>query len=236
MAAVLANRPALASHTAAARVWGLLKYEPERIHLTVPTWRRHKSEFTVHFDRLPAPDIGMEDAIPVTSVARTELDLAADFPLPRLERVFERAEELGLLDLDRLEEVMKRYPRHPGSVPLARLLSIHGSAPVVLRSDLERRFLRLVRAAGLPVPSMNYVVGGMELDAYWERERFAVELDVYETHGTHVAFERDRIRDDDLLVLGVEVIRITDPRLRREPDAIICRLSGHLERRRQELR
>ena len=81
---------------------------------------------------------------------------------------------------------------------------------------------------------MNYNVAGFELDAYRERERFAVELDVFETHGTRIAFERDRIRADDLLVVGVETIRITGPRLRREPEAVIGRLSEHLARRMSE--
>lgn len=235
MAAVLANRPALASHTAAARVWGLLKYEPESIHLTVPTWRRHKRSFGLHFALLPDTETGVEDGIPVTSLARTKLDLAAVFTAHRIERVLERSEELGLFDLDALRDVLGRHPRHPGAGPLSTAIAMYEDDPAVLRSGLEKRFLDLVRDAGLPRPSMNYVVGGMELDTYWEREGFAVELDVFETHGTHVAFERDRIRGDDLLALGVEMIRITGPRLRREPDAVMRRLGHHLARRRREL-
>ena len=49
---------------------------------------------------------------------------------------------------------------------------------------------------------MNFDVDGYELDAYWERERFAVELDIYETHGSPAAFERDRLRQDDLSCWG----------------------------------
>jgi very-short-patch-repair endonuclease len=64
---------------------------------------------------------------------------------------------------------------------------------------------------------MNFNVGGFELDAYWAAERFVVELDVYETHGTRAAFERDRQRQDDLMLIGVEMIRVTGPRLKREP-------------------
>ena len=64
---------------------------------------------------------------------------------------------------------------------------------------------------------MNFNVAGFELDAYWERERFAVELDVYETHGSRAAFERDRLRQEDLKLIGVEMTRVTGPRLDREP-------------------
>lgn len=93
----------------------------------------------------------------------------------------------------------------------------------------------MVREVGLPLPAMNFNVAGLELDAYWERERFAVELDAFETHGTRAAFERDRIRADDLLAIGVEMIRVTGPRLRREPEAVIRRVGDHLARRRREL-
>jgi hypothetical protein len=149
--------------------------------------------------------------------------------------VLERSEELGLFDLTAVEEVRRRYAHHPGSGPLGEALSIYRDDPAVTRSRLEKRFLALVREAGLPVPAMNFNVAGFELDAYWERERFAVELDVFETHGTRVAFERDRIRADDLLTVGVEMIRVTGPRLRREPEAVMGRVGEHLARRRREL-
>jgi very-short-patch-repair endonuclease len=82
---------------------------------------------------------------------------------------------------------------------------------------------------------MNLNVAGYELDAYWERERFVVELDVYETHGSHAAFERDRLRQEDLKPKGVEMIRVTGPRLDREPEATIERVAAHLAQRRREL-
>jgi hypothetical protein len=74
-----------------------------------------------------------------------------------------------------------------------------------------------------------------ELDACWEAERFAVELDVYETHGSPAAFERDRLREDDLMLVGVQMIRVTGPRLDREPKETIERVAEHLQRRRQEI-
>jgi flavin-binding protein dodecin len=64
---------------------------------------------------------------------------------------------------------------------------------------------------------MNFNVDGYELDAYWPDLRFAVELDVFATHGTRAAFERDRRRQEDLKLTGVEMIRLTGPRLEREP-------------------
>jgi len=82
---------------------------------------------------------------------------------------------------------------------------------------------------------MNFSEAGYELDAYWQSERFAVELDVYETHGTRAAFERDRRRQENLKLQGIEMIRITGPRLDREPQAVVERIATLLEQRRRQL-
>ena len=87
-------------------------------------------------------------------------------------------------------------------------------------------------AAGLPRPATNFVEAGFELDLYWPEQRFAVELDTYATHGTNAAFERDHLRDEDLTLAGIEMIRVTDVRFHREPEAVLERVSTLLARRR----
>ena len=77
------------------------------------------------------------------------------------------------------------------------------------------------------------VVEGYELDCYWEGEGFAVELDAFATHGSRPSFEADRERADDLLLAGIDLIRVTDVRLDREPQQTIARVAAHLERRRR---
>jgi hypothetical protein len=231
MAVVLAVRPSVASHLSAGWLWGLLRYRPETIHVTAATQRHPRRGFVVHTAELAAGDIEEVEGIPVTSIARTLLDLASMLHADQLERALRRAEELGLFDLGPIDELLGRCGHHPGAGPLRRALEIYRDEPEFTRSGLERGFLKLVKKAGLPTPSMNFVVAGFELDAYWEAERFAVELDVYETHGTRQAFETDRKREDDLLLIGVETIRVTGPRLRREPKATVERVAAHLERR-----
>jgi very-short-patch-repair endonuclease len=78
---------------------------------------------------------------------------------------------------------------------------------------------------------MNSFVADYEIDAWWEAERFGVELDVFETHGSRLFFEEDRERDDELLLAGIESTRITGPRLDRKPGAVIDSLRAHLARR-----
>lgn len=235
LAAILACAPSVASHLSAAWLWGLVRNRPQTMYLTVPTKRRPKPGIALHRVELPDIDITWVDGIPVTSVPRTFLDLAATSPPERFERVLRRAEELRLFDLVPIDELLGRSQGHRGAGKLRHALAIYRDEPAFTRSGLERQFLKLVRKFGLPAPSMNFVVAGFELDAYWEAERFAVELDIYETHGTHDAFERDRLRQDDLLLIGVEMIRVTGPRLSREPKATIERVAAHLERRRREL-
>jgi hypothetical protein len=231
MAAVLAARPAVASHLSAAYLWDLLRFRPEAIHVTVPASRRPRRDFHVHCAPLAAADLATVDRIPATGLARTQLDLAATLPLQRLEGALERSEELRIFDLWELEEVLDRYSHHPGAKPLRDAIDIYRPDPIFTRSGLEECFLTLVKAAGLPAPSMNINVIGLELDAYWPEHRFAVELDVYETHGTRAAFERDRVRAEDLLLAGIEGIRVTGPRLKREPERVMERLGQHLARR-----
>ncbi|HWO47591.1 MAG TPA: hypothetical protein VNM41_05970 [Solirubrobacterales bacterium] len=225
----------MASHGSAAYLWGLYRYAPETIDVTAPIRRRAKREFRVHFSSILAPeDRGEREGIPVTSVPRTLMDLAIRARPEQLDRLLERAEEIELLDLVAVEDVLSRAGGHRGRGRLRRALALYQPDLSFTRSRFEKRFRRLVRAAGLPAPSMNFNVGGYELDAYWPEHRFAVELDLFETHGTRAAFERDRLRQEELKLLGIEMIRVTKPRLDREPDAVLRNLATLLERRRRE--
>jgi very-short-patch-repair endonuclease len=233
LAAVLARPDAVASHRTAAWIHGLLRSRPGTIHLTAPTRQRLKRDFVVHFAMLEPDDCTTVDGIPVTSPARTVLDLAPDESRRDLERLLQRADDNKLLDRHRFEATLDRAGGHPGRRKLADALRTFKPERATLRSDLERRFRRLVLAAGLPHPQTNVAVEGYELDAYWEAEGFAVELDVYATHGSPRSFEEDRKREDDLLLAGIELIRVTDRRLDREPRETIARVAAHLERRRR---
>lgn len=167
----------------------------------------------------------------MTSLPRTLLDLAAELRPDRLASALQCAEERKLLDLRPLDELLGRVSHHPGAGSLRRALDIYRPPTSFTRSDLEKRFLALVLAAGLPRPRTNFVVGALELDAYWPERRFAVELDVYETHGSRLSFEEDPVRQEELLLAGISSIRITGPRLDREPEVVLERLGRLLAER-----
>ncbi|HEY2717153.1 MAG TPA: hypothetical protein VGI73_13120 [Solirubrobacterales bacterium] len=146
----------------------------------------------------------------------------------RLPKLLKRGEELNLLDYFEVLACCERSRGHKGAKPLTGALAAYRPEGRVTRSDVERDFLALVQAAGLPLPATNYIVGPFELDAYWPVAGLAVELDTYGTHGTRASFESDRERDAELAAVGITVIRVTDRRLEREPEAIARQLAGLL--------
>ena len=117
-------------------------------------------------------------------------------------RHIQLAEDLKVFDLREMQDLLGRTKGHRGQAKVRAALELYDERPVFTRSGLERRFLEVVREAGLPEPAMNLFVAGYEIDAYWTDQRFGVELDVYETHGSRLSFEEDRERDDELLLAG----------------------------------
>jgi hypothetical protein len=233
LAAVLASGPnALLSHGSAAWLWGVWRYGPAPLHVTSPVPRKPRPSIRLHHSRiLTEVDRAIEENIPVTALPRTLLDCAAECRLPRLQRMLERSEELKLFDLRPVEELLQRSGRHAGRGQLRRAIALYAPVPFT-RSGFERRFFRAVLEAGLPRPATNFFEAGFELDVYWPEQRFAVELDTYATHGTNAVFERDHLRDEDLVLAGIELIRVTDVRFYREPEAVLKRVATLLARKR----
>lgn len=226
---------ALLSHWSPAWLWGVMSTRPLPIHVTTPIPRRARSGLVIHRSRTLLAEDGAEiDGIPVTSVARTALDLAARIRRRSVRRLLQRTEELGLFDLPDFESILARNKGHRGTKPLRCEIAIYRPPPFT-RSGLEERFFELVLERHLPRPATNFVEAGYELDVYWPELRFAVELEVYETHGGRLSFEEDPVRQESLKLAGVEMICVTGPRLDREPDQVMDNLTRLLELRRREL-
>lgn len=233
LAAVLAGGDqAVLSHRSAAWLWGLTARWVLPVEITAPSPRAHRSAIQVHSAKSLAPDDRRStEGIPATSVARTLLDFAATDPT-YLATALDRCERRGILDLIEIDSLIVRSRGFRGVARLREALEIHRT-PAFTRSGLERRFLALVKRAGLPRPEMNLFVDGYELDAYWPDASFAVELDTYDYHGGHSEFEHDRIRQEDLKLAGIEMTRITGVRLEREPAAVAQRLRRLLDQHRR---
>jgi putative AbiEi antitoxin of type IV toxin-antitoxin system len=236
LAGVLASGPrALLSHYSAGWLLGLTPTRPIPVHVTAPLPRKRRSGVRLHHSRtLIDADRTLEQGIPVTSVARTALDLAAGVRFRSLRRIVRRAEELGVFDLPDFQSVIARNRGHRGRAPLESAVRVY-EPPRFTRSELEREFLALADRADLPRPVTAFNVVGCELDVYWPELRFAVELDVYATHGGHLSFEEDRLRDEELKLAGVELVRITGRRLEHEPRQVMERVARLLEQRQDQL-
>jgi hypothetical protein len=223
MAAVLACGPgAVASHQTAALLHGLRPSSRSVVDVTVPgRTRRGRRGIAVHAVRAFHPeDRAIVDGVPVTSVARTLLDLAEVLRPRQLGRVVEEAEKLRLFDLGAVDRVCARSRGRRGLKPLAHAIAAYREPPIT-QSELERIFVEVCDAAGIARPEMNVIVAGRVVDAVWHEPRLVVELDSRTHHLTTAAFEEDRRRDADLMLAGYRVLRITWRRLTEEPAAVV---------------
>jgi very-short-patch-repair endonuclease len=210
LAAVLSCGPeAVLSHRAAERRWGFRRIScpPE---VTAPRSRTGAKGFAVHRTRcLPPEDRAKVDGIPVTSVARTLVDLADVLTERQLAKAVHEAEVLRLFDLRALERAQARVPGRKGRHRLARVLASYRDEPPFTRNDAERAFLELCQKLSLPQPIVNAPLHGYEVDFFWPGKDLAVELDGAEVHLTRKAFEEDRRRDRALAIKGIQVLRVT---------------------------
>ncbi|HVS99360.1 MAG TPA: DUF559 domain-containing protein [Solirubrobacterales bacterium] len=234
MAAVLfRGEGALISHQSAVWLWGLEPRLEIPVHVSVP-WRGHSHDAIAlhHCPALREEDVAMTDQLPVTAVPRTLLDYASSAKAYRLERAIDKADRFDLLDLGAVDRLLDEVRGHRGRGPLGRAIAIYRETGFT-RSGGEKRLLAALADAGVHRPRVNNFIEGYELDFYWERERFAVELDSWEHHGGRRSFETDPERDENLAMAGIEVIRITGTRLKREPNRVAKRIGEHLVRRRR---
>ena len=234
MAAVLfRGSGALISHQSAIWLWGLEKTLEIPVHVSV-RWRGHAQDAIGlhHCPALRDDDISESERLPVTGVARTLLDYAAEAKPYRLSRAVDQADRLELLHLAAVDLITEEVHGHRGRTPLLKVMTIYREKGFT-RSGGEKRMLAALADIGVRRPAVNNFIEGYELDFYWERERFAVELDSWEFHRGRRSFEEDRKRQEELAMAGIETIRITGTRLRREPRKVAMRIAAHLDRRRQ---
>lgn len=229
------GREALLSHDSAAWLWGLDGTCPSKSHVTVPVHGHRRRDIILH----RAPTVAEEgrgdvEGIPVTPVHRVLLDLAATKSIRSVERRIDRAERLGLLDLIEIDAMLARRRGDRGTSALGAALDLYRDE-FFNRARSERLFLRLVEKAGLPRPAFNLFVAGLEIDVYWELERFAVEIDGWEAHRTRKAFETDRVRQEQLKLAGIDSILITARRIERDPAEVGDHLRRLLAQRRNLL-
>jgi hypothetical protein len=196
---------ALLSHQTAAWWWGLMEHQP--IVIDVSALGRCGSVKGVrvhHPSTLPGT---RWRRLPLTTVPRTLLDVARTASLEQLRRALAQADYRRLLNIDQVLTVCRRGCH--GAAQLRAALEQHEPRIAMTRSELERRFLALLEAAGLPLPEVNVVVAGWTVDALWRTERVIVELDGRDNHSSPGQLERDRRKELELRRAGYVVLRYT---------------------------
>ena len=211
-AAVRACGPGAAlSHWSAAGLWELRAAGGAAlVDVTVPSrnGRRRRRGIRIHrASRLPREETLVRDGIPVTSVARTLLDLADVLSRQQLERAVTQAEFRGRFDLRAINAVVASNPGRRGAL----LLAAAGAPPALTEPGLEDRFMAFVLRHGLPRLRVNVWIEGEQVDFHWPAAELIVETDGGAAHRTRRAFVRDRQRDRKLLLAtGNRTIRLTE--------------------------
>jgi very-short-patch-repair endonuclease len=221
MAAVLAYGPkAVLSHRSAAAHWGA-GAGFWKVEITTPQFRRSRKGTRARQATLHSEDVTVHDGIPLTTVPRTNLDLASLLTDDQLTHRIEDFDRKELFDLRALDQALARRPKIAGVVRLRRVLAAYrGTADT--RSKLERDFRALIAKANLPEPQYNVLVAGLTVDVYWPQWKLVVELDGEPYHSSPRALETDRIRDATLQKIDIRVLRVTGKRMDNEPGAVLA--------------
>jgi len=236
MAAVLASGPdALLSHRTAAALWGIRGYSGGAIHVTVPRKSTSTNGIRRHFSIVPEDEWAVHEEIPVTSVHRTIVDLAASEEVDAVVAMIKEAEYLNRWDRLSLPDLLERYPGKRGSRKIRAALERFTEEPSGRkRPGLEERFAPFLRRHHLPVPRFNdWIILGpkrFQVDCHWPDLRQVVELDGWDGHRSRSAFREDRARDRALNAAGFSVIRLTWNQLDDEPEAVASDLRSLLLR------
>jgi very-short-patch-repair endonuclease len=223
MAAVLAlGGDAVLSHGTAAGAWELRRRGSGAIHVTVPGTAGRKRRQGIRLHRSPTltpHDTTTHRAIPITTPARTIIDLARTIDGRKLEHALDLADQRRLIDFAEL----RNRPIPPS---LQAVLSLYRAGATPTRSEMEERFLALCDRYEIERPKVNTRVEGYEVDFVWRDQRLIVEVDGYSYHREPTAFEDDRERDVTLVLAGWRVLRFTWTQLTTRPAWVARSVTG----------
>jgi very-short-patch-repair endonuclease len=210
MAAVLTCGPhAILSHGTAAALWKIRRDSGGPIDVTTPPAPvRSRPGIRIRRCRtLTEEDLARRDGIPVTSPARTLIDLSTQLSPSRIERAINEADKLDLIDPESLRSALEDRRGQRGVRALREILD--RATFTLTDSELERRFLRIIPRAGLAEPLTQQAVNGFRVDFFWPDLGLVVETDGLRYHRTPTQQQSDRIRDQAHAKAGLTPLRFT---------------------------
>jgi very-short-patch-repair endonuclease len=226
------------SHFSAAKLWNML----DSVGLDGPRRWEESVWITLAGKRASVPkgihlrsvkDLDRRDlrrcrGLPVTSPARTLLDLAGAVELSELESLLAQTANRALVQESELQDVIARAPASTAGIAKLRLLLDSPTPAADTRSRYERKLRALIAAAELPQPLSNVKLCGYTVDYHWPGHRLVLEFDGWRFHSGRRSFESDRLRDQRLLASGQRVMRATYRHVDFTPFALIARLAAAL--------
>ena len=226
MAAVLSCGPeAVLSHESAAALWEIRPVKSGELEVSVPSSKApRRPGIMVHRRAALAGHVRRHRAIPVTAPICTLIDIAAQLPRGQLEAAINEADKRDLTDPEELRSALDEVARRPGIGALRETLDRRTFT--LTDSELERRFLRLIRDARLPAPETGRCVNGFRVDFYWPDLGLIVETDGLRYHRTPEQQARDRIRDQAHTAAGLTPLRFTRAQVRFEPGHVQATLAA----------
>ena len=218
------------SHRAAAALHGFDGFRSEIVEVVHHQRRDYRgdSDVVVHTTSVLEPcDRSLQGPIPVTTPVRTLIDLGAVVHIDRLEEALDSAERDGKIDRHDLvlRHAQIRASGRNGVGPLATLLDTRRALKATPHSVLERRMLRLLRAAGLPEPECQVRVPRADgrvafLDFAYVPIQLGIELDGHAWHATALQRQRDHERQNHVVVADWTILRFTFNDVARRPDYV----------------
>jgi hypothetical protein len=228
LAAVKACGPgAVLSHFAVAAHVGMVRWDGRLPEVTVvgPGARGHSGIRVHRAACLEEADITVHQGIPITSPARTLVDLASILDQRRLRRAVRQAQSLELVEPQQLVETLGRLGPRRGVTKLGRILA---SGPAPTRSELEDVVLDLMLAGGFAHPDVNVplVLGGREVvpDFRWPEQQLIVEADGAAWHDNKLSKEDDAERQALLEAHGERIVRVTWPQAVSQSQQTLARI------------
>lgn len=255
MAAVLAcGSGAMLSHRSAAALWGIVRRAGSSVEVVVPAEAKRRAAGIRVYRRETTPDrlaiatvrehiedpagwrpssrafvlSTQVDRIPVTGPSITLIDFASRASVGDVEAAVNEADHRRLIDPETLRAILNLLPRRPGLTKLRHLLDV--ATPTLTTTQLERRFLPLVRKSGLPAPTTQRHLGGHRVDFYWPSLGLVVETDSLRYHRTPFKQSADKRRDNRHARSGLIALRFTHTHVTYEPHYVLTELRAATRR------
>ncbi|MFN8216726.1 MAG: DUF559 domain-containing protein [Solirubrobacterales bacterium] len=215
-AAVLACGPAARlSHRSGAELWGIRRRTPGPVEVSAPASANPRCPGVKVYRRAGLRAPREVASVPVNDPVSILVDLATCLSTEAVEAAVNEADRLGLVSTDRLPTLLEALPRRPGRGRLRAILAAQTFSRS--QSALERRFLPIARAAGLPRPRAQSQIGAYRVDFHWPHLGLVVEADSLAYHRTAADQAVDMRRDQAHARRGLRTLRFTHSQIFHQP-------------------